>query len=493
VNWKYWKFTVYSAITYQPTKPMKSKQLIKQLSIIIVSGILIFGCKKLADHDQNSEKPDLASETSKASIESLYGSHAACGPDVSAARSSTAKKVVNFSNTVFNTDYLSVGVGGMRDVGTGTLTVTGSFALSTVTRAYLYWHGVSNSSTDVGKKIKVNTSTVEGTSIGVSASNCWPYTNSQAYRADVTSLVKSSGGRTFDLSDFGELNPNGASLILFYSDGNSDNNRDIVLFEGNDSNAGFSGFPDNPNAPADPEGWDVLLSGLTYQPGNASIELHVGDGQPFTDDAIVLNGTQIAPTGAVFNGTTVPGGALWDIRSFDVASFLSPSATSLNITTGLNADCLSLIVAVINLPAGSAPPVVKIKVPFDYRPLCCPNKLVCSSKGAEEAAVLGTSSFDVTHIDLSTVKLNGVSFTKSSLKDKSAPFNGTVSDCSTCFIGKPDGITDLELSFNDQSLLKTFGNVKDKQCVKVTLTGNLLPQFGSTPIEGVDFIVISKK
>ena len=90
----------------------------------------------------------------------------------------------------------------------------------------------------------------------------------------------------------------------------------------------------------------------------------VSDGQSFVDDALKVNGTTVDGPGAVFDGTTTPrnpggpvgNGALWDVRSFDVTSFLSPGPNTLTVTTGVNSDYLSLVALAIDLPAGAAPP-----------------------------------------------------------------------------------------------------------------------------------------
>ena len=200
---------------------------------------------------------------------------------------------------------------------------------------------------------------VTGTNIGTSSSNCWGFQNSEADRADVTSLVHGNGG--FALSGFTKTNVdiNGVSLVVFFDDGNAANNRDVVLFNGNDSNVAFAG------PPADPQGWDVTLGGITYTSGSASLDLIVSDGQSFPEDAVLLNGQTLAPAGSIFDGNTVPNasassaagtnGGLWDIKSFPVTSELTPGPNTLHLTTGYTDDCLSLVVASVNLPAGSAP------------------------------------------------------------------------------------------------------------------------------------------
>ena len=257
-------------------------------------------------------------------------------------------------NTIFDTNFASAGIGGMRGQGTGNLTLSG--VSGTVTHAYLYWHGPSDvSATGAGNSAVTFAGTdITGTFLGVSSDNCWGFENSLAYRADVTSLV--SGNGVFALTNFtkGDVEVNGASLIVFFDDGVADNNRDVVLFNGNDSNIENS---------FDALGWNITLAGITYESGTAQAQFHVSDGQTFADDAVTANSTVIAPSGAVFDGNTVPSaggpatnGFLWDIRNFNVTSLLTPGTNSLNIRSGQNSDCLSCVLIAIDLPAGAAPP-----------------------------------------------------------------------------------------------------------------------------------------
>lgn len=257
---------------------------------------------------------------------------------------------------VANTDVVSAGYGGIRGNGTGSITVSG--VSGTVQLALLYWHGPTNS-TDPNANITVSFAgtDVSGTNIGFSSDNCWAFLNSQAYRADVTALV--SGNGSYALSNFRKPNAeiNGASLIVFFDDGDAANNRDIVLFDGNDSNE--INIYDAP-------GWNLTLPGINYGSGTAGFELHVSDGQnsTFVDDAVVVNNVTVLPRGPIFSGNTVPNGpsvpitngGLWDIINIDITNSLTPGNNTLNLRSGLAGDCLSLIVAAINLPVGAAPP-----------------------------------------------------------------------------------------------------------------------------------------
>jgi PEP-CTERM motif len=257
--------------------------------------------------------------------------------------------------TVFDTDFKAAGFGGMRGVGTGNIALSGTSG--TVTEAYLFWHGPSNASSTAAATanatVKFAGSDVTGTFLGTSSDNCWGFQNSLAYRANVTSLVTGDGN--YALADFVKpgVDVNGVSLVVFFDDGNNTNNRDIVMFNGNDSNI---------NNPFDADGWNITLAGINYTSGSASAQFHVSDGQTFPDDAIIANGSPIAAAGSVFSGSSVPNGpggpsngGLWDVKDFNVTSLLNPGLNNLNITTGVNSDCLSCVMIAIDLPAGAAP------------------------------------------------------------------------------------------------------------------------------------------
>lgn len=460
-------------------------------AICVLAGavFLTIGCNKRSDvkaplEDTQSDNP------------SLQGSKAFCNTTASGtARMSTSARSVTLNTTVYNTDFISAGVSGLRNVGAGAIALSG--VSGTVTKAYLYWHGVTNSTTDAGSSITVNGTPVSGTHLGYSHDNCWDYNNSQAYRADVTSLVTATGNGDYALSGFGTLNPNGASLIVFFNDGDATNNRDVVIFEGNDSNQSFAGIDGNPNAPADPAGWDITLAGINYTSGTANVQMHVSDGQEFTDGEITVNDVVLVPTGPIFQGTTVPqaaggsdlNGRLWDIRSFDVTSFLTVGPNDLHVVTQTVSDCLGLIVALVDLPAGAAP-VNEIPVAFDVRPGGCPNPFNPDAQGVLPVAILGTSDFDINTIDLSTLQINGVSALRSAIEDVATPFAGVLTDCSSCTSVGADGYADLTIKFDFQAISATVEDPAVGSCLDLTITGNLKAEFGGTPIKGTDKIVV---
>lgn len=274
---------------------------------------------------------------------------------------------LSYFTTVKNTDEANFGLGYLRGVGTGTLNVSG--LSGSISKAYLFWHGPTNSSDpNANAMVNFGGSSVTGTNIGFSDDNFWGMDNSQAYRADVTSIVSATGNGAYALSNFNKPNAeiNGLSLMVFYDDGNAANNHDVVLFDGNDAN--FSNI-------YDADGWNATLNGVNYTGGAATMTLHVSDGQDFgagDDGTLTFNGSLIG-NGHDFNGTGVQfgdgnfpsNGALWDIKDYDVTSLLTNGTNTLSLTTN-GGDALSLIVAQFTLPVGAAPPPPGVPEPASW-------------------------------------------------------------------------------------------------------------------------------
>jgi hypothetical protein len=136
-----------------------------------------------------------------------------------------------------------------------------------------------------------------------------------------------------------------------------------------------------------------------------------------------------------------------------------------------------------------------IEVPVDIKPQSCPNPLNTNAQGVLPVAILGTATFDVTKIDVATVKLAGVSPLRSALEDVATPFVPFIGKMAPfdCTVAGPDGFLDLTLKFDNQAVVAALGTVTDGEVLVLKLTGKLLPAFGGTPIAGEDVVVIQKK
>jgi hypothetical protein len=128
-----------------------------------------------------------------------------------------------------------------------------------------------------------------------------------------------------------------------------------------------------------------------------------------------------------------------------------------------------------------------LAVDADIKPGSCPNPLNVRSKGVLPVAVLGTADFDITTIDLASVRLAGVPPIRSSFEDVATPADGDECECTTA---GPDGHIDLSLKFNTEDIVKAIGEVADGKVLELTLMGELLD---GTAIEGTDCIVIIAK
>jgi len=268
---------------------------------------------------------------------------------------------ISYYTTKYNTDWTTADIALRGTNGVGTLNVSG--VTGPVSSSYLYWAGPTNTTDPTDNAhVMVNSTAVTGTNIGFSQDNYWGYQNSQAFRADTTSIINGNGA--YALSNFTTANSNinGAGATIFFDDGNSANNRDVVLFDGNDANFASS---------YDPAGWDINLNGIKYSGGQAFVTFMVSDGQNFgadDDGTIEINGTPLV-TGGIFQGSSpgvgVSNGSLWDIESFDITSFLTPGTNNLHITLGPGFDdAIADIVTAIDLPAGAAPPPPGVPEPL---------------------------------------------------------------------------------------------------------------------------------
>ena len=132
----------------------------------------------------------------------------------------------------------------------------------------------------------------------------------------------------------------------------------------------------------------------------------------------------------------------------------------------------------------------EITVAIDIKPQSCPNPLNTKGKGILPVAILGTEDFDVLDVDPATVLLESVPPIRDGLEDVAAPVSDRADVCD-CTTDGPDGLLDLTLKYDRQSILQALVDLGEPLLhgdqVVLTLTGEL---FDGTPIEGQDCVVI---
>lgn len=132
-------------------------------------------------------------------------------------------------------------------------------------------------------------------------------------------------------------------------------------------------------------------------------------------------------------------------------------------------------------------------VPLDVKPQSCRNPINTKKRGVLPVAILGTDTFDVTQVDVSTVQLEGVSPLRSALQDVATPFVDFAEpreeplDPFACTTEGPDGFLDLTLKFDTQEVLAALGAVSDGDVLLLSIMGQLLD---GTAFSGNDVIVI---
>ncbi len=114
---------------------------------------------------------------------------------------------------------------------------------------------------------------------------------------------------------------------------------------------------------------------------------------------------------------------------------------------------------------------VTIPVEIDIKPGNSPNSVNINAHGVIPVAILGNAGFDVTRIDPFSLSIEGMAV---QIKK-----NGTA-QCSIEDVNA-DGFADLVCQFADNGTMP-------QGTVSATLTGNLKPEYGATPIEGSDEI-----
>jgi lysophospholipase L1-like esterase len=278
--------------------------------------------------------------------------HAASGlPDATGALSTVSSVTVNGG-------YTAAGIG-MRNLGYGTISITGVPAGATVTSATLLWDVLADSSDPTFAQGTFGGTVITGTQWGSGASPCWPVASNFSYEADVTSLVTGNG--SYNLAGFatgesdgadpwnvGTTPPllEGASLVVVYTLASMPQTTIQIDAGATETDGGNAAI--------------ATLGGFTAGASPAATTTYiVADGQ-YGDSAATFNaGTLVGVTFPGGDPQAVPNysvGNLWDTTTTDVSSLVNPGDTSATLSVTGYDDCLvwvGQVLAVGSPPNGS--------------------------------------------------------------------------------------------------------------------------------------------
>jgi hypothetical protein len=277
---------------------------------------------------------------------------AAALPDATGALSTVSSVTVNGG-------YTAAGIG-MRNLGYGTISITGVPAGATVKSATLLWDVLGDSADPTFAQGTFDGTAITGTEWASGASPCWPVSSNFSYEADVTSLVTGNG--SYNLTGFasgesdgadpwnvGSTPPllEGASLVVVYT---------------------LASMPQTSIQIG--EGATETDSGNT---ATATLDGFTAAASPAATTTYIVADGQYGTSAATFNGTTLPGvtfpgadpqavpnyslGNLWDTTTADVGSLVNPGDTSATLSVTGSNDCLVWVGQVLSVgnPTSSSP------------------------------------------------------------------------------------------------------------------------------------------
>ncbi len=124
-----------------------------------------------------------------------------------------------------------------------------------------------------------------------------------------------------------------------------------------------------------------------------------------------------------------------------------------------------------------------LSVGFDVKPGSCPNPINSRARGVLPTALLGSEDFDVSLVDVDSLRLNGVAPLFWSNEDTGSPYDGQTCGCAA---NGPDGFLDLTMHFANRDIIDSI-NPSERGEYEVVLTGRLLD---GTEIEGQDCVLV---
>jgi len=221
---------------------------------------------------------------------------------------------------------------------------------------------------------------------------------------------------------------------------------------------------------------DVTLDGAPAPYGTA-IEIFIGaDTEPSGSDNVTTPGQYGAMV--VWGDSSRYGEAL----TYKVNGYVATTDKVSLTCDGIDTPVFGLCNQVVNLAAVSGPTPTEITI--DIKPGSFPNSIKVNSKGVLPVAILGTPDFDVMTVDPVTMLLSwdGISFVPGV-----SPLRWAWKDVNR------DGFMDIGLKYSMDDLMTYTVTNEPPGDLIMTLMGNLMEEYGGTPIAGEDMVRIINK
>jgi len=227
--------------------------------------------------------------------------------------------------------------GGSGSPGTGAFSITGIPAGASITTGYLFWQTLGGADTTA----VLNGTSRTGTLVGASGDPCFAFNETdgtRTYRATVPASALGNGNYTVTgIGNGTTVDPEGASLVIIYTTpGDPTTGRVALRYGSSSANEVAAHLP-------------VSFTGLTVSSavvGRPALHLGIGDGQPFPDGAVTMNGSLVVPAN-MFSGSD---GRFWDDDRWPLSTSVLPVGTtsrSITSTVPSGGDCLTMAYAAL--------------------------------------------------------------------------------------------------------------------------------------------------
>jgi hypothetical protein len=255
--------------------------------------------------------------------------------------------------------YVSAGIG-MRNLGHGTIAITGIPARAKVVKAYLLWDILGNGSDPSFAQGTFADSPIQGTQWTSGGDPCWGTDANYSYEADVTGLVTGNG--SYSLSGF-------ASGLTDGSDPWNGSPTAVPPLDEGASLVVVYRLNSMPQAAIQiDEGAIEILDGATA----STLTGFTAGLEPSATTTYIVADGQVPGNTATFNGSTLPAvsfpgaapqavpnysqGNLWDNVTANVSSLVPARAKSVTVSVTGNYDCLVDVGQVLSVGNGSVLP-----------------------------------------------------------------------------------------------------------------------------------------